>query len=87
MKSMNVKIPLDIAARMSDNAELNPSFITGLIVTNFRSLPKLVEKIEEPAFNYTFKIDSDLHKSIKFKAIELDLPMNELIGRLIVEFY
>ena len=87
MKSLNVKIPLDIAARMSDNAELNPNYITGFIVSYFYRAEELDQPITGPAFNYTFKIDNDLHKSIKLKAIELDLPMNEVVGRLLVEYY
>ena len=87
MKSLNVKIPLPIAERMDDNAQLNPIFLTQFITDNLSYVYSLDKPINELSYNYTFKIDTDLHKSIKLIALEADLPMNELIGRLLVKFY
>ena len=47
----------------------------------------LDKPIGELSYNYTFKITKDLHKSIKLIALEVDIPMNELIGRLLVMYY
>ena len=83
MKNLNVKIPLSIAQHMDDNALLNPIYLTEFITVNLNHADSLDKPISELCYNYTFKIDTDLHKTIKLKALEVDLPMNELIGRLI----
>ena len=87
MKSLNVKIPLTVAQRMDDNAQLNPIFLTQFITDNLSYVYSLDKPINELSYNYTFKIDTDLHKSIKLIALEADLPMNELVGRLLAKFY
>lgn len=87
MKSLNVKIPLSVAQRMDDNAQLNPIYLTQFIIDNLTYVYSLDKPINELSYNYTFKIDTDLHKSIKLIALEADLPMNELVGRLLAKFY
>ena len=87
MKSLNVKIPITIAQRLDDNAQLNPIYLTEFITANLSHADSLEQPISDLCYNYTFKIDNKLHKTIKLKAIELDLPMNDLVGRLLVKFY
>lgn len=85
-KSINIKIPLSIAKLMDDNGELNPGFITSFIIDNQdKDLPN--EPITEFTFNYTCKIDNNVHKTIKLQAINHDLPMNEYLGRLLSKYY
>lgn len=87
MKSLNVKIPLSVAQKMDENAHLNPTYLTQFITDNLSYVYSLDKPITELSYNYTFKIDTDLHKSIKLIALEADLPMNELVGRLLTKFY
>ena len=88
MKSLNVKIPVDLAERMSDNAELNPSFLNKFIAENYHLIDEQLDKpLNALSYNYTFKVDSSLHKDLKMTAVELDIPMNELIGRLLVKYF
>lgn len=86
MKTMNVKIPLDVAQKMSDNGHLNGEYIKELIIMKIeQELP--AEELGGVPFNYSFKIPDNIHKLVKLKAIEKNLPMNDLIGRLIVRYY
>lgn len=90
MKSLNIKIPLSIAKEMDDRAQLNPDYISTFIKNNLWAVEgnkELEKPITEMAYNYTFKIDSDLHKTIKLISLKVDLPMNELIGRLLQVYY
>ena len=87
MKSLNVKIPLEVAQRMDDNAHLNPIYLSKFIRGNLIHADNLEQPINDLCYYYTFKIDSELHKTIKLTALEVDLPMNELVGRLLSKFY
>ena len=87
MKSLNVKIPLSVAQTMDDKAQLNPMYMSKFIINHLDHADSLDKPISELSYNYTFKIGNALHKHIKLKAIELDLPMNELVGRLLAKFY
>lgn len=87
MKSLNVKIPLSIAQHMDDRAQLNPTYIANFITEYIANADNLDKPISELSYNYTFKIDNDLHKTIKLTALEVNLPMNELVGRLLAKFY
>ena len=90
MKSLNIKIPLSIAKEMDDRGQLNPAFISAFIKNNLWTVDgnkELDKPIKEMSYNYTFKIDSDLHKTIKLISIQIGLPMNELVGRLLQAYY
>lgn len=87
MKSLNIKIPISDAQDMDDNEQLNPTYLSEFITANLSHTDILDMPISELCYNYTFKIDSELHKSIKLKALEVNLPMNELVGRLIDKYY
>ena len=87
MKSLNVKIPITIAQRMYDAGELNPIYLSEFIISTLDNADSLDKPISELCYNYTFKIDDSLHKTIKLKALEVDIPMNELVGRLIEKYY
>lgn len=85
MKSLSIKIPIAIAQTLDDRGELNPSFMAEFLLINM-DYP-VYDKVEGLCYNYTFKIDSALHKMIKLKAIELDLPINDFVARLLNEYY
>lgn len=87
MKCINVKIPLTVATELDDRAELNPMYLTEFLVTYLNCEEGVKQPIAELSYNYTFKIDNELHKAVKLKAIEHDLPMNEFIGRLLNKYY
>lgn len=86
LKSINAKIPLSVAQHLDDRGQLNPQYLTYFIRFNMlRPIPD--EHIDELSYNYTFKIDADLHRSIKLCAMDNNLPMNELLGRLLKAYY
>lgn len=87
MKCINVKIPLTVATELDDRAELNPKYLTEFLVTYLNCEEGVKDPITELSYNYTFKIDNELHKAVKLKAIEHDLSMNEFVGRLLNKFY
>lgn len=88
MKSLNIKIPLSIAQQLDDNAQLNPEYLTGFLVSHLSYGSTIKNhKLEGLMYNYTFKAPKDLHRMVKLKAIELDLPMNEFAGRLLAYYY
>jgi predicted HicB family RNase H-like nuclease len=77
---------MKIAQQLDDKAQLNPSWLSGfLIINKEKKVPK--EPVQGLCMNYTFKIDSLLHKHIKLIAIENDLPVNEFIARLLEKYY
>lgn len=86
MKSMNVKIPIDIAQRMSDEGRLNSQFLSTFI-TNYLTFEFDDEPLSHLVVNYTFKLDEDVHKKAKLQSIEKGIPMNEMIGRLLRRYY
>jgi hypothetical protein len=86
LKSLSIKIPIEIAQLMDDNAEYNPNWLTGFLVLNYsRKAPEA--PLTGLNMNYTFKIDEGLHKAVKLAAIENNLPINEFVGRLLVTHY
>lgn len=88
MKSLNIKIPLTIAKVMDERAELNPTYITSFVVTNLSRVDSIMDKpIEGMTFNYTFKVPADLHKIVKLKSVEKGIAMNEIVGRLLSNYY
>jgi len=88
MKTINIKIPLNIAQDLDDNARLNPQWLTSFILANWSQVSIVIDKpVEGLSYNYSFKVDDKLHKMVKLKAVELDIPMNDLLGRLLQIFY
>lgn len=88
MKSLNIKIPFSVAKLLDDNAQLNPSFITDFIVSHIHLAEEIKDSpINEMSYQYVFKLPSEVHKTTKLKSIDLDIPMNEIIGRLLVKYY
>lgn len=87
LKSLNIKIPVNIALKMEERGQLNPSYVSGLIQDHLTDNKGLDKQIIGLSHNYTFKIDSNLHREVKLRAIEVELPMNELVGRLIQQHY
>lgn len=86
MKTLNIKLPLSIAQQLDDKAELNAQSI-GRFVASHLNTPLAKIPIQEVTLNYSFKVQDDLHRSIKLKAIDEGLAMNELIGRMFAQFY
>lgn len=89
MKSLNIKIPLSIAQQLDDRDQLNPNFLKNFI-TEYMYHSQCVtfdKPLIEIPYTYTFKVDDNIHKMLKLEAIERDIPMNELIGRLLVMYY
>jgi hypothetical protein len=86
MKAINAKIPLSVAQLMDNNAQLNPQFLSTFITKNLLK-PCPDQPVESMAFNYTFKIDTDIHNSVKIKAQENNLPVTEFLGRLLKAYY
>jgi hypothetical protein len=72
---------------MSDNGDLNPRTITSLITNHIEGLNDLNEPSYGLPFNYAFKIDADLHRHLKHVAFDIDIPINELLARLIQKHY
>lgn len=88
MKTINIKIPLNIAQDLDDRARLNPQWLTSFILANWENVTLVIDKpVEGLSYNYSFKVDDKLHKMVKLKAVELNMPMNELLGRLLQIFY
>ena len=89
MKSLNIKIPLPIAQQMNDKAQLNAHYLEQFITEYmYHSQGVTFDKpLAELTYTYTFKVHDSIHKMLKLEAIERDLPMNELIGRLIAMYY
>lgn len=89
MKSLNIKIPLTIAQQLDYWGQLNPNYLENFIVEYmYHSQGVTFDKpITELTYNYTFKVHDSTHKMLKLEAIERELAMNELIGRLIVMYY
>ena len=85
-KSLNIKIPLSVASQLDSTGELTPSFLAEWIIDH---KDKTVSEtpISELCVNYTFKVEDELHMELKIKAIRNGLAMNEMIGRLLKEYY
>lgn len=86
MKSLSIKLPVDIAQHMDDNARLNPNWLTGFILLN-KDKAVTDSPVKGLCINYTFKVDPTLHKQVKLAAIERELPLNEFIARLLTNYY
>ena len=88
MKTINIKIPLDIVQDLDERDRLNPQWLTTFILAHWAYVSLVKDKpIEGLTYSYAFKIEDDIHKMVKLKAVEFDVPMNELLGRLLQRFY
>lgn len=87
LKSLNIKIPLRIANKMDENGHLNPKYVGEFVAKHLDSAEGLDKPIEGLTFTYVFKIDGDLHTKVKIKATEYGLNMNDLVGRIIQQYY
>ena len=86
MKSLNVKITLKTADKLSDNAHLNPQYLIEFIEA-YKASSVHNEGLEGITFNYTFKAPDDLHREVKLLAARKGLPLNEMLGRLLEQYY
>lgn len=86
MKTLNVKVPITLGKILSDSGRLNPEWFTSFISEYIDREVTIKPDQTEFTFNYTFKIEDSLHKKLKLKAIEGDIPMNEYSGRLLLEY-
>ena len=71
---------------MDDRAQINPSYFKCFIM-DYICLPVPEEPFQEKTLQYIFKVDDKLHRFIKIKAIDNNVPMNDLLGRLLVKHY
>lgn len=87
-RSLSIKIPLKVANSLDERGRLNPSYIISFIVTHLSYVNTIKDKpINGLTYNYTMKVNIDLHKAIKMIAVEEDLPINEMVGRLLNYYY
>lgn len=86
MKSLSIKVPIKIAQLMDDRGELSPKWISGFLIVNMNNTPP-EKPLQGLSVNYTCKVDDLLHKHVKLKAIDHDLPLNEFVGRLLEKYY
>jgi hypothetical protein len=85
-KTMNINIPITIAQRMDDRGELNPSSLMDFL-ENYLSCDCTDVEIDELTLTYTFKVDEDIHKAVKMKALLSDMTIKSYVGKLLKKFY
>ena len=80
-KTLNIKLPLKIGELLSDNVMLNSNDITHLL--EVRHQVKHTQELDTPTAQWSFKIDTNLHRTLKFEALEQGINLNEYTGRII----
>lgn len=86
MKSLSIKMPVDVAQHMDDRAELNPRHISLIITERLQDF----KKADMPAglyYGYVFKISDDLHKAIKLAATMNDMTISDFVCQLLITHY
>jgi len=87
-KTLSIKIPIELAGVMSEMGQLNPQYLKEFLNRELWTANRL--KDHQPVghhMTYTFKVDNDLHKVVRLKAFNEDLPVNEMVGRMIDNYY
>ena len=85
MRTLNIKLSLDTYNLLCDNGQLNPPFVKEILYldNNFDSLPEL----STPTVNYALKVDIAFHLHLKRCALEKNMTLTELSGRLFENNY
>lgn len=86
MKTINVKLPIKLAERMSKEQTLNSKYASDFLYsTRHCTFPD--KPIEGLTFTYSFKIYDSLHLELKIAAAQKGVALNEYTGRLFAEYY
>lgn len=85
MKTLNIKLSLDTYNLLCDNGQLNPTYIKEILLldSNYENLPEL----SSPTVNYALKVDNDFHLNLKRCALENEMTLAEISGRLFEKNY
>lgn len=85
MKTLNIKLSLDTYNLLCDNGQLNPPFVKEILSldNNFENLLEL----SAPTVNYALKVDNAFHLQLKRCALESNMTLAELSGRLFEHNY
>lgn len=84
-KSLSIKIPYRTMLKLEKDGNFTPRYLSNFIEEHLDQEINTKDSLEL-CHSYTLKIDPDLHKSIKLKAIEHNLPINEFIARLLRKY-
>lgn len=89
MKTLNMQITLSTYQELSDNGQLNPTFISGVLYNAYfdysqKNIPK---ELKQPTAKYALKIEDDVHIDFKRSALENGITLSELSGRLFEYYY
>ena len=87
MKTLTIKIDLDIAQQLDDHGQLNPTFITDFIQNHLGHAFLGERRSNQLPFTYTFKISNELHKALKMTALNDDLTMSEYVRQMFQVYY
>lgn len=88
MKTLTIKLPLSIAQLMDDRAQLNPAWISDFL--SYYGFAREVGDDDLPRtmlYTYSFKVDEDLHATIKDEAARQGLSITQYVRRLFEENY
>lgn len=85
MKTLNIKLSLDTYNLLCDNGQLNPPFVKEILSlnNNFENLPEL----SAPTVNYALKVNNAFHLQLKRCALENEMTLAEISGRLFENNY
>lgn len=89
MKTLNMQISLSTYQLLSDNGQLNPSFINDVLITahaNY-SYKNIGAELKEPTVKYALKVAEEMHYDFKKTAVDLKITLSELSGRLFEKYY
>ena len=85
MKTLNIKLSLDTYNLLCDNGQLNPPVVKEILSldNNLQNLPEL----SSPTLNYALKVDNAFHLHLKRCALENEMTLAEISGRLFESNY
>lgn len=87
MKTLTIKINLDVVQQMDDRGQLNPSFVTDFIQNHLGHAFLGERRTSQLPFTYTFKVPDNLHKAVKMAALQKDLTMSEYVRQMFQVYY
>ena len=85
MKTLNIKLSLDTYNLLCDNGQLNPTYVKEILSldSNLEILPEL----SSPTVNYALKVDKAFHLQLKHCALENEMTLAEISGRIFEKNY
>lgn len=93
MKTITIKIPINIAQLLDDRGQLNPQYLGQFLnmIVEYKLFnmdnKELYNPIEGLTMSYAFKIDSALHTILKDSAKHINTPLGEYAGRILSVYY